>query len=324
MKLDVSFQDVLVANKRLKGRVTHTPTIHSPVLSEETNAQVYFKMEALQKTGSFKVRGALNKIDSLTDEEMARGVITASAGNHAQGVAYAASLKGISAKIVVPENTPKTKQNGVKRLGGELVVFGENFDKAEEEAYRLEKETGRVYIEAFEDDDIIAGQGTSALEALLENPEIDTIVVPAGGGGLLSGVALVAKSIRSDIKVYGVQTHASPPWYYSFRAGKLVDVEYKDSVAEGLHGGITQGNLDLILKLVDDFILVEEEDVKKSISWLANTHQYMAEGSAVVGITALQQGLCKNVKGKNVLVWITGGNIDGSQLADYITQYPEN
>ncbi|MCK9910642.1 threonine/serine dehydratase, partial [Microbacteriaceae bacterium K1510] len=237
----------------------------------------------------------------MSEAELQAGVITASAGNHAMGVAYAASLKGISALIVVPKTAPETKKEGIKRYGAELVVYGDNYDEAEAHAYQLAKEIGRTFVHAFEDNEIIAGQGTVGLEALLEEPDFDAIVVPAGGGGLICGIAIAAKAINPEIKVFGIQTHASPPWYYSFREGKLADVEYSDSLADGLHGGISQGNLDLALKIVDDFILVEETEVAKAMYWMAKEHHYMVEGSGAVGIAALQNNYLPQLKGKKVL-----------------------
>lgn len=321
MNLQVNFQDVLRANRRLSGQVTKTPLICSKILSEDVDAEVWFKLESLQKTGSFKVRGALNKLFSLSEEELSKGVTTASAGNHAQGLAYAASLKNVSAKIVVPENTPTTKRVGIERLGAELVVKGETYDEAEEYAYQLSDETGRVFVNAFEDDHIIAGQGTAALEAFLDVPDFDYVVVPAGGGGLICGVALVVKAINPNIKVIGVQTHASPPWYYSFKEKKLVDVEYKDSYAEGLHGGISQANLDLALEIVDEFVLVEEESIAKAVHWMADQHQYMIEGSGAAGIAAFQEGVLDHLKGKKVLTFITGSNIDVERLVEFTKKY---
>ncbi|MGM8363905.1 threonine ammonia-lyase [Virgibacillus sp. W0181] len=323
MSLKVTFQDVLIAGKRLKGRVNETPLIYSDILSKDVGTDVWLKMEGLQKTGSFKARGALNKLDSLSDEEMQKGVVTASAGNHAQGLSYAAGLKNISAKIVVPENTPATKREGIKRLGGDLEVYGATYDEAEEHAHKLAEETGRVFVNAFEDDYIIAGQGTSGLEAFLQEPDFDAVVVPAGGGGLLCGVALVAKAINPSIKVIGVQTHASPPWYYSFKAGELVDVEYKDSYAEGLHGGISQGNLDLVLNIVDDFVLVEEESVAKAVHWMAKEHHHIIEGSGAAGIAAFQEGVLDDLKGKKVLTLVTGSNLDVNRLAQFTEKYDD-
>lgn len=319
--LSVSFLDVVKAHKDLQGQVTKTPLQHSAALSAAAGADVWLKLECLQKTGSFKVRGALNKMASLSEEELAKGVITASAGNHAQGVAYAAALKGISALIVVPKTAPETKRAGIMRYGAELVVYGDNYDEAEAHAYQLAEETGRTFVHAFEDDHIIAGQGTVGLEALLEEPDFDTIIVPAGGGGLICGIATVAKAINPAINVIGIQTHASPPWYYSFRAGHLVDVEYSDSLADGLHGGITQGNLELALKIVDDILLVEEEHVGQAMHWLAKEHHLMVEGSGAVGVAALLQGAVPGVAGKKVLNIVSGSNVDAGKLAKLIERY---
>jgi threonine dehydratase len=321
MSLSVSFLDIVKAHKNLKGQVIHTPLISSPALSAIADADVWMKLECHQKTGSFKARGALNKIASLTEAELARGVITASAGNHAQGVAYAASLRGVSALIVVPKTAPETKKAGIKRYGAELVVYGDSYDDAESHAYELTKETGRTFVHAFEDNEIIAGQGTAALEALLEEPDFDVILVPAGGGGLICGAALAAKAINPDVQVIGIQTHASPPWYYSFREKQLAEVVYSDSLADGLHGGITQGNLDLALQIVDDFLLVEEEHVAQAMSWLAKEHHLMVEGSGAVGIAALMQGTVPDLAGKKVLTIVSGSNVDARKLAEIIGKH---
>lgn len=318
--LQVCFNDILRAQHRIQTEIMKTPTISSRPLSEVTGADVWFKMESLQKTGSFKLRGALNKLLSLSNEHLARGVITASAGNHAQGVAYAAALLNVSALIVVPVTAPETKMAGIRRYGAELVTHGENYDEAEAYAYQLAKERDRVFVHAFEDDEIIAGQGTVALEALLEHPDVETVVVPAGGGGLICGVAVAAKAMNPGVRVIGVQTHASPPWYYSFKAGKLADVEYQESLADGLHGGITQGNLDLALKVVDDFVLVEEKQVAEAIHWIAKEHHMMVEGSGAVGVAALLHGKLQLGRGEKVLNIITGSNIDLTKFAKIIAQ----
>lgn len=319
--LSVSFFDVVKAHKHLSGQIVQTPLIQSAALSSLSGADVWMKLESQQKTGSFKVRGAWNKIASLTEEELAHGVITASAGNHAQGVAYAASQKGVSALIVVPKTAPETKKAGIRRYGAELVVHGDSYDEAESYAYLLAKETGRTFVHAFEDNEIIAGQGTVGLEAMLEEPDFDAILVPAGGGGLICGVALAAKAINPAVRVIGIQTHASPPWYYSFREKKLADVEYSDSLADGLHGGISQGNLDLALAIVDDFLLVEEEHVASAMYWMAKEHHLMVEGSGAVGIAALMQGVVPDLAGQKVLCIVSGSNVDASKLAGIIGRY---
>lgn len=316
--LSVTFHDVLRAHTRIKSEIIHTPSVRSDALSRVAEAEVWLKLEGLQKTGSFKIRGALNKLLSLSEAELARGVITASAGNHAQGVAYAAALRSTSALIVVPKAAPETKMAGIRRYGAELITYGKNYDEAEEYAAQLGRESGRVFVHAFEDDEIIAGQGTVALEALLDCLDFDTIVVPAGGGGLICGVAVAAKAMNPKVRVIGIQTHASPPWYYSFKARKLVDVGYQDSLADGLHGGITQGNLDLALQVVDDFVLVEEAEVAQAIRWMAKEHHLMVEGSAAVGIAALLNQRLSGLKGEKVLNLVTGSNIDVENFAQLL------
>jgi threonine dehydratase len=277
-------------------------------------------VEALQTTGSFKLRGAFTKLFSLTNEEREKGVITASAGNHAQGVAYASSHLHISALIVVPKTAPETKKAGIRRYGAELVEFGDNYDEAEAHAYELAKATGRTFVHAFEDNKIIAGQGTVGLEILLEQPDFDTLVVPAGGGGLICGVAVAAKAINPAIRVIGVQSHASPPWYYSFKEKKLVDVTYEDSLADGLHGGITQGNLDLALQVVDDIVLVTEEEIAHAMYWLSKEHHYMVEGSGAIGVAALLHGYL-DLAGQKVCTILSGSNVDAGKLARIIAKH---
>lgn len=319
--LNVSMLSILQAKKRIEHEIVKTPLMKSDALSLHVGSEVWLKLENLQKTGSFKLRGALNKISSLSKEELGRGVITASAGNHAQGVAYAASLTGVSALIVVPKTAPETKRAGIQRYGAELVVHGDNYDEAEAYAYRLAEETGRTFVHAFEDNEIIAGQGTVALEALLEQPDFDAIVVPAGGGGLICGIAVAAKALNPAIEVIGIQTHASPPWYYSFKERRLADVTYSDSLADGLHGGISQGNLDLALTIVDQFVLVEEEQVAHAMYWLAKEHHYMVEGSGAVGVAALLHGHLPHLKGKKVLNIVSGSNVDAAKLGKIINSY---
>lgn len=318
--LDVSLFDIVQAKARIKDQIYATPLTPSPVLSEKTGAEIWFKVEAMQKTGSFKLRGAFTKLFSLSEEERAKGVITASAGNHAQGVAYASSHLHISALIVVPKNAPETKKSGIRRYGAQLVEYGDNYDEAEAHAFELAVQTERTFVHAFEDEKIIAGQGTVGLEILLDQPDFDTLVVPAGGGGLICGVAVAAKAINPAVRVIGVQSHASPPWYYSFREKKLVDVTYQDSLADGLHGDITQRNLNLALKVVDDFVLVEEAAIAEAMSWLAKEHHYMIEGSGAVGVAALLNEKL-DLQGQKVCTILSGGNVDAGKLANIIAKY---
>ena len=320
--LEVSLYDVIKAKTNIKEQINPTPLLPSSLLSDHTGAEVWVKVEALQKTGSFKLRGAFTKLYSLTPEERANGVITASAEKSCPGVAYASSHLNISALIVVPKNAPETKKAGIKRYGAELVVFGENYDEAEAHAYELAEKTGRTFVHAFEDEKIIAGQGTVGLEMMLEHPDFDVLLVPAGGGGLICGVATVAKAINPAIQIIGIQSHASPPWYYSFQEKKLAEVTYLDSLADGLHGGISQGNLDLALKLVDDFILVEEEEIAQAMYWLAKEHHWMIEGSGAVGVAALLHGNL-DLAGKKVGTILSGSNVDATKLAKIIEKYAQ-
>jgi len=313
--MDISVLDVWHAKRRIDSHIVHTPFLQSTVLSADLGLDVWFKLENLQATGSFKARGALNTLLTLSESDKARGVITASAGNHAQGVCYAARILGVSALIVVPESAPQTKKDGIRRLGGELIEYGANYDEAEQYAVRRCRETNRVFVHGFESAPIVAGQGTVAIEMLLEQPDIDTLLVPAGGGGLICGIALVAKSINPAIRVIGVQSHASPPWYYAFHAGKIVDVAYQDSLADGLHGGIGVANFHLARTLVDDFVLVDEADIARAMCWMATYHHQMIEGSAAVGIAALQSGAYAAKAHEKVACVISGGNVDAHKLA---------
>lgn len=318
--LNVTLQDIIRAKSKIGAHISATPLLPSPALANKTEADVWLKVEALQTTGSFKLRGALHKLFSLSTTERERGVITASAGNHAQGIAYAAKQLGISALIVVPSTTPQTKKAGIHRHGAQLVEFGDTYDEAEEHAYALAEETGRTFVHAYEDEQLIAGQGTVGLELLQEKPDIDTLLVPAGGGGLICGVAVAAKAINPSIRVIGVQSHASPPWYYSFKEKKMAEVTYLDSLAEGLHGSIGEQNLELVLQVVDDFILVEESEIAQAMAWLAKEHHLMIEGSGAVGVAALLGGHV-DVKGQQVAAILTGGNVDAEKLAKIILKY---
>jgi len=313
--VQISVHDIFRARHQIEHFVDQTPLAPSVPLSKWTGAQVRLKLENQQRTGSFKPRGAINKMRTLSEEERKRGVIAASAGNHGLAVAYAARLIDASAQVVVPESTPKTKVLGIQRLGAELLFHGTNYDEAEEHAYRLAAENGRTFIHAYEDRHAIAGHGTIGLEILLDWPEADMIVVPAGGGGLILGVAILAKSVRPDIRVIGVQSHASPPWYYSFRAGRIVDVTYRESLAEGLHGGIGQQIFPLVLRYVDDFVLVEEEEIADAMCWMARQHHQKVEGSGAVGVAALRNGRIPDIAGKNVVCLISGGNVDDERLS---------
>lgn len=325
MKIDPQMTDILLAARFLQGRIRRTPTERSELLSRLTEGEVFLKWENQQICGSFKIRGALNKMYSLTAEERGRGVVTASSGNHAQGVAMAARALSIRAVICVPGVCPETKQAAIRRLGGdkvELKVTGHFYDDAEDEAHRLQQEQGMTYISSYADHYIISGAGTLGLEMIMDEPELDMIIVPAGGGGLINGVAIAVKALNPDTRIWGVQSVASNPFVVSWPGGKVLEVAYQDSLADGLTGLIPQSLLDLAKKRVTGFVDVEEADIAKAIAFLHSNHHQVVEGSGAVGVSAVMTGRI-SVKGLRVGVVISGGNIDHPRLLEILKEYTD-
>ena len=302
--------EILKARKNLEGVLSRTPITYSKGLSEISGAEIYLKWESLQKTGSFKPRGAYNKICSLTPEERSRGIITASAGNHALAVALVAKMMGIKAAVVVPENAPKVKVERCRGLKAEVVLKGTNYDESLIYCKKIVSETGATYIPAFEDYKVIAGQGTIGCEILEEMPDTDTIIVPVGGGGLISGIALWAKTVNPKIRVVGAQSTAAYTMYECFKAKKIVDVPVPSTIADGLAGGISQMTLDLVLKHVDEIVLAEENELKSALLWVLKNERQVVEGSGVVGPAAILQRKIRFKRGEKAVVVISGGNID--------------
>jgi len=308
--MTLSAVEILKAKKNLGGMVYHTPLTYSKRLSEISGAEVYLKWESLQKTGSFKPRGAYNKICSLTPEERDKGVITASAGNHALAVALVAKMMGIKATVVVPENAPKIKVEGCRALEAEVVLKGANYDESVIYCKKMVSETGATYIPAFEDYKVIAGQGTIGCEILEEMPDTHMIIAPVGGGSLISGVALWAKTVNPKIKVVGAQSTAAYTMYECFKAKKIVDVPVLPTIADGLAGGISQMTLDLVLKYVDEIVLAEEEGLKSAILWILKNERQIVEGSGAVGPAVVLQRKIRFKRGEKVVIVVSGGNID--------------
>lgn len=302
--------DILLAKKNLEQVIYRTPLTFSRKFSELSGAKVYLKWENLQKTGSFKIRGAYNKICSLTSEERSKGVITASAGNHAAAVALAAKMMNIKATVVVPEKAPKNKIARCQALGAKVILRGAYYDESVEHCKKLVLETGAAYIPGFEDHTVIAGQGTIACEILEEKPELDTIIVPVGGGGLISGIALYCKTLNPNIRVIGAQSTAAYTMHECFKAKKMVDVPVPPTIADGLAGGIHQLSLDLVLNHVDEIVLAREEELKKAILWILKHERQIVEGSGIVGPAAILQKKVQFQPGEKVAVVISGGNID--------------
>jgi threonine dehydratase len=323
LAFEPAFKDVVKAYRFLNTKVRHTPTEYSYALSDAVGAPVYVKWENRQLCGSFKIRGALYRMNVLTEEERARGVVTCSSGNHGQGVALAAQEIKVKATIFVPQVCPEIKKQAIRRLGGSwvnLVVADGDFDFADQEAARFAKETGGTYISSFEDSCLIAGQGTAGLEMFMDEPDIEYLIVPAGGGGLLNGIAIAAKAVNPDVEIFGVQSAASNPWVVSWESGVVKTVEYLDTIADGLAGFIPQSLLTLAKKRVSGICEVTEDDIRRAVAFLHAEHRQVVEGSGAVGVAALLAGKAKP-NGKKTCVFISGGNIDDKRLKEILAKY---
>jgi threonine dehydratase len=308
--------DVYRAAKQLEGVARKTRLIHSDYFSELSGNDVYLKPENLQHTGAFKLRGAYNKISQLTDAEKAKGVITASAGNHAQGVAYAAKKLGVKAVICMPATTPILKVEGTKALGAEVVLHGDGFDDAYAHSLKLQKEKGYVYIHPFNDREVLLGQGTTALEIIDAQKDIDAILVPIGGGGFASGVALATKLVNPNVKVYGVEPANAACMKAALKADKIVTLPSADTVADGC-AVKTAGDLTFAFckKYLDGIITVSEMEIMGALLSLIEKHKLIAEGAGVLSLAALQK---LPFKGKKVAAIVSGGNIDISTISALI------
>jgi threonine dehydratase len=324
-EFDITLGDVYLARKRIASIAKKTPLIGSPYLTSLTGGTVALKPENHQLTGSFKLRGATNKILSLSDEERGWGVITVSSGNHGRAVAYVAQKLGVKATICVPTPVPENKRQPIRDLGAELVVEGENADEAMVYADKLQAETGMTMVHPFDDLTIIAGQGTIGLELLEEFPEIDTIIVPLSGGGLMSGIAFTLKTAKPSIHVVGVSMDSGPAMVESLKAGRIVDVIETPTLADALAGGLNQDNqytLPMVQAYVDETVLVTEEEIAEGIVFCVREHQIIVEGGGVVGISAL---LAEKVEklGDNIAVVLSGGNISQKSLQYCLQKYDD-
>nr|WP_304149880.1 threonine ammonia-lyase [Mitsuokella multacida] len=308
--------DVYRAAKQLEGVARKTRLIHSDFFSEQCHNDVYLKPENLQHTGAFKLRGAYNKISQLTPEERAKGVITASAGNHAQGVAYAAQKLGVKAVICMPATTPILKVEGTRALGAEVVLYGDGFDDAYAHSLELQKKYGYVYIHPFNDLQVLLGQGTTALEIIDALKDVDAILCPIGGGGFASGVALATKLVNPNVKVIGVEPENAACMKAALEADKVVTLASADTVADGC-AVKTAGTLtfEFCKKYLDDIITVSEIDIMNALLSLIEKHKLVAEGAGVLSLAALAK---LPFQGKKVVSIISGGNIDISTISALI------
>jgi threonine dehydratase len=314
----VTLDDVLAARKRLGESIYLSPCPHSVMLSELTGQQVFLKLENLQMTGSFKERGALNRIAQLTAEQARRGVIAASAGNHAQGVAYHAVKRGIRALIVMPLATPLVKVTATRGFGAEVVLHGANYDEAFAEAMRICAEQDLTFIHPFDDAAVMAGQGTIGLELLEQIPNLDAIVIPVGGGGLIAGVACAVKEQKASVRIIGVQTERIPSMAAAMAAHHPVTLEPATTIADGIAvrraGDLT---LPLIERYVDEMVTVDEDEIAAAILVLLEREKTLSEGAGAAPLAALLQRRT-SLKGARAAVLVGGGNIDVTLLSRII------
>ena len=316
----ISFERIRHAAGVLRDKVIRTPLVHSPTFSQLSGAEVFLKLENLQKTGSFKLRGASYKLSVRRSEIGPAGVVAASAGNHAQGVALAARRAGIAAVIVMPEWASITKQKATEGYGGKILLEGHSIGESIEKARQLASE-GRSFIHPFDDPDIICGQGTIGLEILEDLPEPDAVVVPIGGGGLISGIAVAVKALSPRTQVIGVQARACPSAFEARKAGAALSVEADRSIADGIVvrevGGL---NFPILNRLVDDVQLVNEDEIADALLMLLERKRILAEGAAAVGVAALLQSRLCIPPAARIAVVISGGNVDIPLLDRIIKQ----
>ncbi|GAB6934218.1 MAG: threonine ammonia-lyase [Bacillota bacterium] len=312
---DVTYRDIAEAEARLRRVVHRTPLQHSCTFSAMSGCEVYLKLENLQKTGAFKIRGAYNKVASLSPDERARGVITASAGNHAQGVAMAAFRFGVQATVVMPVGAPQAKIEATRGYGAEVVLVGQSYDESYAAACEMAEREKATFIHAFDDPYVIAGQGTVGLEILEELPYADALIVPVGGGGLISGIAVAAKTIKPDIRIIGVQAQNAPAAHDSWRKGLRLDVPASRTLADGL-AVRRPGALPfrLMQRYVDDMVLVTEEAIAAAIRLFLERAKLLVEGAGAASLAALLSGQLAYLRGQRVVLVVSGGNVDLGRL----------
>ena len=311
-------QNFITAREKLSKVLLKTSLIHSPIFSKESGNEVFIKPENLQKTGSFKIRGAYNKITNLSDEEKKKGVIASSAGNHAQGVAYGAKESGIKAVIVMPKFTPLIKVESTKQYGAEVILHGDVYDDAFKKAKELEEKKGYVFVHPFDDKDVIYGQGTITLEILEELPETDIILVPIGGGGLISGIACAAKILKPEIKIIGVEPDGAASAYEAIKEDKVVELKEANTIADGTAvKKIGNTTFEYIKKYVDEIITVSDYELMESFLLLVEKHKIIAENSGILSLAALKKLKEKN---KKVVSVVSGGNIDVLMISSMINK----
>ena len=315
----LSLEDVLEARDRVAETARRTPLEYSHTFSSMTGAEVHLKLETFQRTGSFKIRGATNRILTLSEAEREAGVVTASAGNHAQGVALAATRSGVDAKIVMPEGAPISKIKATRGYGAEVVLCGTDYNEAARRAHEIEREEGRTYVHAFDDEAVMAGQGTIGLEILADLPEVDTVVVPIGGGGLIAGIATAIDARAADARVIGVQPEGAAAAARSLEKGELTELDYVDTIADGVATRSTGENtFEVIDERVDEVVTVPDAEIAMAITHLLERSKTLVEGAGAVSLAALLSGAFDYEESEVIVPVLSGGNIDLNTLTTVI------
>jgi threonine dehydratase len=312
-----TIQDVRDAQQRLRPHIKHTPLLHAEKLEKAAGCQLYLKPETLQITGAFKIRGALNKTLSLPREEIANGIIATSSGNHAQGLAYAARMLGVKAILVLPVTTPKIKIANTEALGAQVILFDGDTAARWKRVYEIAEENHYAVVHAFEDPLVMAGQGTIGCEILEDLPDVDTVIIPMGGGGLISGIATAIKETRPSVRVVGAEPALTPKYYHSRLNKQRTTLPLRNTIADGLRISVPgQNPYPIIERYVDEIVLVEDEHIVQGMRALAKDAKLIAEPAAAIGIGALLAGVVKVRPDEKVCVVLTGGNWDLGDLAE--------
>jgi threonine dehydratase len=320
--IDLTMRDIYSARARIAPIARKTPLVFSPVLSELTGSEIALKLESLQETGSFKPRGAANKLLSLDQGARQRGVMAISSGNHGRALAYVAHRLGLRAVVCLADTVPAVKRDAIQKLGAEVVVQGSTYDEANKEAFLLMEKEGLEMIHPYDDPVVIAGQGTIGLELLEEFPDLDTVVIPLSGGGLLGGIAFALKSADPKIHVVGVMMERGPAMVESLRAGRLVDIVEEPTLADALAGGIIPNKytFELVQKTIDETVLVSEEEIGAAMAFALEHHHLVVEGGGAVGLAAVRSGKIQRM-GKRVAVVISGANVEMSLLLQVVQDH---
>ncbi|MGM0447815.1 MAG: threonine ammonia-lyase [Methanobacteriota archaeon] len=315
----LSLSDIREARERVSGVARHTPLERSRSFSEMSGADLHLKLENFQRTGAFKIRGAMNRIQTLSDAEREAGVVTASAGNHAQGVALAASRAGVDATVVMPKFAPVSKVKATRGYGASVRLEGVDYDESQAYAHQLEREEGRTYVHAFDDPVVMAGQGTLGLEIVDDCPELDTVVVPIGGGGLISGVAVAIKEQLPDARVVGVQAEGAASAAKSLEAGEVTEIDSVDTIADGIATrSIGDRTLDVMAEYVDEVVTVDDREIALALTLLLERAKTLVEGAGAVALAAVLSDAFEYDDGETVVAALCGGNIDLNRLGTVI------